>query len=275
MKKVLALILALCIGTGMTACSDQEEKTEVQVFAAASLRLVMEELAKEYEQEHPNEKIVIHTDSSGTLLNQIREGYECDIFFPAAEKQMDELEAEGLVVEGTRADVVRNKVVLITWKGSGTKVTGLDNLEGAKSIALAGGSVPVGKYTREALVHKEILESTEAVSEITTAQISDALGGVEISEQDNVSKVLISVAEGSCEVGTTYESDLYGYEEKVEILERVSEELTGEVRYPICQVKNSEADQMQTKAAEAFLKFVRSDKAKEVFETYQFEINKE
>lgn len=271
MKKFLAFVLVVCMGIGMTACAEKKEKTEVQVFAAASLRLAMDELAKEYEQEHPDEKVIVHTDSSGTLLNQIREGYECDIFFPAAEKQMDELEAAGLVVDGTRTDVVRNQVVLVTWKGSGTKVTGLDNLKDAKSIALAGESVPVGKYTREVLVNKGILKKTG----ITTAQIADALGGVEISEQDNVSKVLVSVAEGSCEVGTIYKSDLYGYEEKVEILERVSEKLTGNVRYPICRVENSEADQAQEKAAKRFLDFVLSDEAENVFEKYHFEISEE
>ena len=53
-----------------------------------------------------------------------------------------------LVVDGTRANVVNNQVVVVTRKDSGTKVTGLDNLSEAESFALAGGSVPVGKYTR-------------------------------------------------------------------------------------------------------------------------------
>ncbi len=101
-------------------------------------------------------------------------------------------------------------------KDSGTKVTGLENLKDAKSIALAGGSVPVGKYTRQALVNLGTLKTTGEVDAITTDQVSQALGGVEISEEDNVSKVLTAVAEGSCEVGTTYYSDTYGYEDKLE-----------------------------------------------------------
>ena len=235
----------------------------------------MTELAKEYNEDHPEVKITFNADSSGTLLTQIEEGYECDLFFSAAQKQMDQLEADGLVVDGTRANVLNNQVVVVSLKDSGTKVTGLENLKDAKSIALAGGSVPVGKYTRQALVNLGTLKTDGEVDAITTAQVSQALGGVEISEEDNVSKVLTAVAEGSCEVGTTYYSDTYGYEEKLDILQTVSYDLTGDVIYPICQVQNDEADKTQTAAAKDFYKFVLSDKAKKVFDAYYFDTDVE
>lgn len=257
------------------ADSDQIAETEIQVFIAASLNTVMTEIAKKYNETQPNVKITFNADSSGTLLTQIQEGYECDIFFSAAQKQMDELEKDGLVTDGTRANVVNNQVVVLTLKDSGTKVTGLDNLQDAKNIALAGGSVPVGKYTRQALVNMKKLDEVEDVAEITTEQVSKALGGVEISEQDNVSKVLIAVTEGSCEVGTTYYSDTYGYEDKVEILEKVSYDLTGNVIYPIAQVKNDEADSLQSEAAADFYKYVLSDDAKAIFDAYYFDTNVE
>ena len=180
-----------------------------------------------------------------------------------------------MVVDGTRANVVNNKVVVVKWKDSDTKVTGLENLGDAENIALAGGSVPVGKYTRQALVNLGILEEAEDVAAITTQQVSDAFGGVEISEQDNVSKVLAAVVEGSCEVGTTYYSDTYGYEDDLTILETVSYDLTGNVIYPIARIINSEADDAQTKAAEDFLAFILSDEAKAVFDAYYFDTNVE
>lgn len=255
--------------------AEEAEETEIQVFIAASLNTVMTELAEMYNEEHPEVKITFNADSSGTLLTQIEEGYECDIFFSAAQKQMDQLEEDGLVVEDTRANVVNNQVVVVTLKGSDTAVTGLDNIGDAESIALAGGSVPVGKYTRQALVNLGKFEEVDDVSTITTQQISEALGGVEISEQDNVSKVLTAVVEGSCEVGTTYYSDTYGFEDELEILETVSYDLTGNVIYPIARVVNKEADDAQTKAAEDFLKFILSDEAKAVFEAYYFDTNVE
>ena len=261
--------------TEATAKTDDAEETEIQVFIAASLNTVMTELAEEYNKEHPEVKITYNADSSGTLLTQIEEGYECDIFFSAAQKQMDQLEKDGLVVDGTRANVVNNQVVVVSLKDSGTKVTGLENLNEASSIALAGGSVPVGKYTRQALVNIGTLNKVDDVSTITTQEISDALGGVEISEQDNVSKVLAAVVEGSCEVGTTYFSDTYGYEDKLDILQKVSYDLTGNVIYPIARVQNDEADEVQNKAADDFIKFITSDVAKAVFDSYYFDTNVE
>ena len=261
--------------TEETAKTDDDEETEIQVFIAASLNTVMTELAEEYNKEHPEVKITYNADSSGTLLTQIEEGYECDIFFSAAQKQMEQLEKDGLVVDGTRANVVNNQVVVVSLKDSGTKVTGLENLNEASSIALAGGSVPVGKYTRQALVNLGTLNKVDDVSTITTQEISDALGGVEISEQDNVSKVLAAVVEGSCEVGTTYFSDTYGYEDKLDILQKVSYDLTGNVIYPIARVQNDEADEVQNKAADDFIKFITSDAAKAVFDSYYFDTNVE
>ncbi len=235
----------------------------------------MTELAEKYNEEHPEVKITYNADSSGTLLTQIQEGYECDIFFSAASKQMDQLEEDGLVKEGTRANVVNNQVVVVTLKDSGTKVTGLENIGEAKSFALAGGSVPVGKYTRQALVKLGKIEEAEDVSAITTEQVSDALGGMEISEQDNVSKVLSAVAEASCEVGTVYYSDIYGYEDQLKILETVSYDLTGNVIYPAARVVNDEADAAQKAAADDFMKFILSDEAKEIFDSYYFDTDVE
>lgn len=251
------------------------EETEIQVFIAASLNTVMTKLAEMYNEEHPEVKIIYNADSSGTLLTQIEEGYECDIFFSAAQKQMDQLGKDGLVEEGTRANVVNNQVVVVTRKDSGTSVKGLETLKDAESIALAGGSVPVGKYTRQALVNMGILGEAEDVSVITTQEISDALNGVEISEQDNVSKVLAAVVEGACEVGTTYYSDTYGHEDELDILETVSYELTGNVIYPAARVVNEEADGAQSAAADDFLKFILSDSAKAVFDSYYFDTDVE
>lgn len=98
---------------------------------------------------------------------------------------------------------------------------------------------------------------------------------MEISEQDNVSKVLSAVAEASCEVGTVYYSDIYGYEDQLKILETVSYDLTGNVIYPAARVVNDEADAAQKAAADDFMKFILSDEAKDVFDSYYFDTDVE
>ncbi len=252
------------------------ESTEIQVFIAASLSNVMQEIAEKYNDKNPNVTITFNADSSGTLLTQIEEGYACDVFFSAAQKQMNTLQDEdGKVVDGTRHNVVNNQVCVVTRKDSGTSVTGLSDMDKASSIALADGSVPVGKYTRQAMVNAGILPEAEDVSKISTAEVSEALNGVEISEQSNVSKVLTAVVEGSCEVGTTYYSDTYGYEDQIEILEKVPYDLTGDVIYPVAQIKNDEADDIESAAALDFVNFIASDEAKEVFKKYYFDTDVE
>ena len=259
-----------------TSEAEPFEATTVTVFAAKSLNTVMEELIAEYNKTQPNVSIVGSYDSSGTLMTQIEEGAACDVFFSAAQKQMDQLQDEdGLAVDGTRHNVVNNQVCLVTWKGSGTKVTGLSDIGKAKSIALADGSAPVGKYTRQAMVNAGMLDKVDDVSQITTSEIQEALGGVEINECANVGAVTAAVAEGSNEVGTVYYSDTYGFEDRLQILEVVPYELTGNVIYPVAQIINKEADELEQSAAEDFINFLTSDDAKTIFQKYYFDTDVE
>ena len=142
-----AMAMTMFAGCGnnkdQAAGETEAEATTVTVFAAKSLNTVMEELIAEYNKTQPNVSIVGSYDSSGTLMTQIEEGAACDVFFSAAQKQMDQLQ-DGLVIDGTRHNVVNNQVCVVTYKGSGTRVSGLSDIGNAKSIALDDGSVPVG-----------------------------------------------------------------------------------------------------------------------------------
>lgn len=283
-KRVLAAMLAGVMVLGLAGCggsSDDKkedaktEDTTVTIFAAKSLNGVVDELIAMYNKEQPNVEVVASYDSSGTLMEQIEQGAVCDLFFSAAQKQMDQLEGDELVVDGTRANVVNNQVCVVTYKGSDTKVTGLEDIDKAESFALADGSVPVGKYTRQAMVNAGMLDKVDDVSAITTQEVSDALGGIEINECANVGAVTADVSEGSNEVGAVYKSDTYGLEDKLEILQVVGYDLTGDVIYPVAQIKNDEADDLESEAALDFLHFLTSDKAKEVYEKYLFDTDVE
>lgn len=280
-KTLMATAIISIMAMALTACgggkeaAETQEPVDVNVFIAASLNNSMTELKEAYEKDHPDVNLVLNADSSGTLMTQIQEGHACDIFFSAAQKQMDTLEEEGMVVEDTRKNVVNNQLAVVTLKDSGTKVTGIENLGDAQSLALADGSVPVGKYTRQALMNIGVLPETDDPSVYTTAEVSEALGGIEISEQANVSKVFTAVLEGACEVGTTYVSDTYGQDENIVILQTVPYEITGNVIYPIARIQNEAASEEETEAAQAFLEYVTSEDNKAVFEKYLFDTNVE
>ena len=250
------------------------EAADVQLFIAASLEGAFKEIIPLYNATQPNVKITYNADSSGTLLTQVQEGFACDIFFSAAVSQVKTLEEEGYMIAGSRVDLLANKLALITLKGSGTAVTGFADLANAKSIALADSSVPAGKYTRQLLINLGVLDGAKAAADYTTADVSAALGGVEINECSNVSKVKEAVKEGSNEVGTVYYSDAYSVKDDVDILEVADTALTGDILYPVCRVNNAEATAAQTAAADDFLAFLQTDAVKAIFEQYMFIINK-
>lgn len=276
-RKLTVLVILAAMLAASTACGDkaQDKNVTVTVFAAASLSSVMAELEASYEEANPGVDIVINADSSGTLMTQIEEGAPCDIFFSAAQKQMDQLADEGLVVADTRKNVVNNQLVVITQKDSQTAVTGLLNISEASGLALADGSVPAGKYTRTAMIKLGLLEKAEDPSLVTTQELSRQLDGVEISEQSNVSKVLEAVEEASSEVGTTYLSDTVGHEESIRIIEVVPYALTGNIIYPAAQIVNADASDAQTHAALDFLFFITDDYAKSLYQKYGFDTDVE
>ena len=265
-KKILAALTAGILTTGLLTGNvfaadtevkgDENLKGEVYAFIAASLSNSMEEIQKDFNELYPNVTIYYSADSSGTLQTQIEEGARCDLFFSAADKQMDALTEEKLTKEDTVADLLENKVVLIKPTDGETKVTGFENVTDAENMALAGEDVPVGQYSREIF---------------TNLGIMDKVNEMEINECKNVTDVLAAVSEGSNEIGVVYATDAASVADKVEILaEAPADSLQTPVLYPVGLIEDKEASEDDTKAAEAFLDYVESDAAIKVFEDYGF-----
>lgn len=232
----------------------------LNINVAASLKDTITEISEIYNEIQPNVKIIINADSSGTLQKQIEEaaGTDIDMFFSASTKQMEKLQEEGYIEDNSVSNLLKNQVVLISAKGSGTKVTGFENITNAKNFALAGESVPVGQYSREIFA---------------TLGITGEVNAMEINQCDNVSAVKNAVVEGSNEVGTVYYSDYYLVKDKVDLIEKADESWCNPIVYPVGIVKNPNADENQKKAIEDFNKFLQTDEAKEVFEKYMFIVN--
>ena len=236
--------------------ADTDLKGEVNTFIAASLSNAMEEIQKDFNETYPDVEILYNADSSGTLQTQIEEGARCDIFFSAADKQMDALVDEDLAKKDTVEDILQNKVVLIKPKDGETKVTGFENITDAANIALAGDNVPVGQYSREIF---------------DNLGITDEVNKMEINEGKNVSEVLAAVSEGSNEIGIVYATDAASVADKVDVIAEASADaLKTPVLYPVGLIEDKEASEDDTAAAEAFLEYIKSDDAMKVFEKYGF-----
>ena len=260
-KKIATVMLAGVLAAGMSAGSVQaatadDASGDLYVFIAASLNNVMEVIQKDFNEEYPDVNILFNADSSGTLQTQIEEGARCDIFFSAADKQMDALVDENLAKKDTVEDILENKVVLIKPKDGETKVTGFENITDAANIALAGDSVPVGQYSREIF---------------DNLGITDEVNKMEINEGKNVSEVLAAVSEGSNEIGIVYATDAASVADKVDVIaEAPADALKTSVLYPVGLIEDKEASEDDTAAAEAFLEYIKSDDAMKVFEKYGF-----
>ena len=259
-KKLIAAMMAGVLSAGMLStgvfAADTDLKGEVNTFIAASLSNAMEEIQKNFNETYPDVEILYNADSSGTLQTQIEEGARCDIFFSAADKQMNALIDENLAKKDTVEDILENKVVLIKPKDGETKVTGFENITDAANIALAGDSVPVGQYAREIF---------------DNLGITDEVNKMEINEGKNVSEVLAAVSEGSNEIGIVYATDAASVADKVDVIaEAPADALKTPVLYPVGLIEDKEASEDDTAAAEAFLEYIKSDDAMKVFEKYGF-----
>ena len=263
-------------GSAASSSSDAETlgETTVYIDIAASLEAVFRDvILPAYAEKQPNVKVEYNTGSSGKLLIQIEEanGVGHDLFFSAGKKQVTTLdETDGLVVAGSAVDLLSNELCLVKGNDTETAVTGWDNLADAKTMALCGGSVPVGKYSRIALVNLGVLPESDDPAAYTTEEISAALGGVSIDEADDVEVAAVKAAEGSVEVATIYYSDYYNHKNDLTIIAQDNGTLTGKITYPVCLVSNPEADEIEQAAAADLLDFLQTDFCLNAFQEYCF-----
>ncbi len=231
-----------------------EEETTVTLAAAASLEYAFtEELIPMFEEENPGIKIEGTYDSSGKLQTQIESGLEADIFFSAAEKQMNALNDEGFIISDSIVNLLENKIVLILPSDSENgEISAFEDITKASSIALGDPeSVPVGQYSEESLTNLGIWD-----------EIQD-----KVSFGTNVTEVLNWVAESSADCGIVYATDA-ATTDKVKVVSEAPEgSLESPVVYPVARLGDDEA-------AVKFYDFICSDEAMAVFEEYGFADNR-
>ena len=275
-SKAIATLLALAVS--MTACltgcgrtntntnADASEKTELVVFAAASMTETLNQIKTDYEAQHKDITLTYNFDSSGTLKTQIQEGATCDVFISAAQKQMDQLDASkdntanpeqlDFINSDSRMDLLENKVVLVVPENNPENINSFDDLKsklesGDVLLAMGSSDVPVGQYTQKILQYWGLDEKA----------LADA---GEITYGSNVKEVTTQVSEGSADCGVVYYTDAYSA--GLKIVGEATEEMCGKTIYPAAVMKNSEHPEQ----AQEFLAYLNSDAAAKVFEKVGF-----
>ena len=286
MKKYLSLLLALCLALSLNACGGSKEEpakaeepakteepaepaadpVEITVFAAASMQESLNAAIEQYKAVAPEVTVVTTYDSSGTLLTQIKEGASCDLFISAAPKQMNALDGslkddaeknpDGLdyIVEGSRIDLLENKVTLAVPEGNPAGIESFDQLaellkNGNVTLAIGNSDVPVGQYTQKIFAYYEIDEAAIA-SKLTYGS--------------NVKEVTTQVSEGSVDCGIIYGTDAFSA--CLTVVDGATAEMCGQVIYPAAVLNCGE----QPEAAQAFLDYLCTADALACFEGVGF-----
>lgn len=266
MKKIACVMAALAAASVLAAQPAQEvqvsepaEKTELIVFAAASMTETMTEIGKKYEEEHPEIAVRYNFDSSGTLKTQIVQGAPCDLFISASPKQMNALDAskeggEDIIDQSTRLDLLENKVTLSVPQGNPKNITSFDQMadllkNGSIFMAIGNSDVPVGQYTQKIFAYYGIDE--EAVSS-------------KLTYGSNVKEVTTQVSQGSVDCGIIYATDAFSA--GLQVVDTATKEMCGQVIYPAAVLKSSS----HPEEAKAFLAYLQTQEAVDVFESVGF-----
>ena len=279
MKKGILWMVIVALALGLVSCGkaqqsetmtetpeEAEEKTELVVFAAASMTETLTQISDLYKAENQNIELVFNFDSSGTLKTQIQEGAACDLCIFAGKKQMNQLDitadesvnTEGLdfVLEETRIDILENKVTLCVSETSSFGIQTFDEwAEALKNgdilMAMGNSDVPVGQYTQKILEYYELSEE-----ELAGAGI--------ISYGSNVKEVTTQILEGSVDCGVIYCTDAFSA--GLQVTDFATPQMCGQVIYPAAVLKTSQNQE----EAKAFLDFLQTDACMEIFESVGF-----
>lgn len=266
-RNILAMILAVVLILSFCSCGQKPaEKVELTVFAAASMTETLTELGNKYMEENENVEILFNFDSSGTLKTQIQEGADVDIFISAGQKQMNQLDkdasadinTEGLdfVLEGTRFDILENKVALAVPEGNPKNIDSYDDLitglkDGSIMMAMGNADVPVGQYTQNILKYYGLSEEDLAAAGL-------------ITYGSNVKEVTTQVSEAAVDCGVIYQTDAFSA--GLTVADTADAEMCGQVIYPAAVMNVSK----NVDAAKAFLEYITTEEADAVFEKVGF-----
>ena len=256
---VASLLFSFVLGiTGSFAVRGAAEQSDsITVSAASSLKNALDELGPIFQiQQHRKNggsgtAVTYNYSGSGTLARQIEQGAPVDVFFSAAEKQMDELAAQGLIVADTRHDLVGNALVLIA-PAQATTLHSFQDLSNPaiKAIALGETStVPAGMYARQTLEHLGLFAALEK----------------KVVYAKDVRAVLTYVETGNADAGLVYQTDA-NTSTKVRVIAVAPPDSHDPILYPAAVLRDSK----NKPAARAFVEFLQGPDARAVFQKYGF-----
>jgi molybdate transport system substrate-binding protein len=239
---VVALIVSAC---GAEA-STQAPPVTVSVFAAASLTDSFKALGDAYHQNHSGVTLSFNFAGSPTLVTQIEQGAQADLFASADTTNMDKLRGDGFT-SGTPQVFAHNRLEIAVAPGNPKHVSSLADLARPGLIYIsAGPTVPAGKYAAQA---------------VQKAGVSVTPKSLETDVKSVVSKIEL----GEADAGIVYTTDVKAAAGKVDGV-AIPDSYNVVATYPLAAVKNSK----HTDAAGAFTAYVLSAAGQSKLESFGF-----
>lgn len=263
---IAALILAV-LAAGCTTSSPSVTptptvvpKTDLTVFAAASLSGAFSETKAAYEAKHTDVNVIFNFDGSQNLRTQIEQGARADVFASASTSHMNTLRNESYMSNSTIGNFANNKLAVIVPKDNKANITSLSGLSKAGvKIVIGNKDVPVGGYALQ-IIDKMGNNSTYG-QDYKTAVLNNI-----VSKETTVNYVVSKVALGEADAGFVYVSDVPAeYKDKVTVI-NIPDSLNVVAVYPIGVLKESK----DTAAAQSFVDFVKSADGKAILAKYGF-----
>jgi molybdate transport system substrate-binding protein len=229
--------------------------TEVNVFAAASLQDVLDELIDTYQEDHPDVDLVAAYDATSTLRTQIEEGAPADLFLAADTTNPQELNEAGLA--GTPVVYTANLVTLIVPIDNPAGIDAWADLAGGDvTIIAAGEDVPITTYAEQ---------TVDALAALPDAPpgYAAAVDAAIASREDNVRAVLTKIELGEGDAAFVYATDAASSRDVTEIA--LPGEAAAEATYAGAVVGDD-----PPAAAQEFLAWLVDDEAQAIFDSFGF-----
>lgn len=227
----------------------------VKVFAAASLKNALDEIAADWNASTGKDAVMVFAGSSA-LAKQIVEGAPADIFISADLAWMDDLQSRNLIDPATRGNLLGNSLVIVAPAGTDVNI----DLSKPVDLAalLAGGklaiadvkAVPAGRYAKAALESLGLWTRVEP----------------HLAQSENVRAALAFVARGEAPLGIVYGSDAM-VEAKVRVVGTFPAQSHPPIVYPAARIANA-----VNSDADEFLRHLRSGTARGIFESHGFTV---
>ncbi|NJL99854.1 MAG: molybdate ABC transporter substrate-binding protein [Synechococcaceae cyanobacterium RM1_1_27] len=225
------------------------QSTSILVGAAGSLQPVLTEIDTLFTEAHPDIEVEYTFANSGSVQQQVEQGAPLDVVFFAAANFMDTLQDTNLIVEGSRQDLLSNRMALIVPQDSTVMIEDFADLteEGIEVLSIGDlQAMPAGRYAAE------ILTEAGVFAELRPKMVFAS----------TVREILTAVEQGNADAGILFTSDAQ-LSDQVRVV-TIADPLTPIV-YPAAMIKDSDA-------AQTYLEYLAGAEATEVFLQYGFSI---